>query len=79
MDDVFNRSFLNRFTVKAYVLDVRFERKFASDVLERVKKALLEREIITHQMVMSALRSTAEAENGATEESAGKISLDEKV
>ena len=79
VDDVFNRSFLNRFTVKAYVLDVRFERKFASDVLERVKKALLEREIITHQMVMSALRSTAEAENGATEESAGKISLDEKV
>ena len=57
IDDVFNRTFLNRFTIKAYVLDVRYERKFASDMLERVKKVLLERKIISDEIVMSALRT----------------------
>jgi small-conductance mechanosensitive channel len=56
VEDMFDRSFLNRFTVKAYVLDVRFERKFASDVVERVKKALLDRRVITEELVMNALR-----------------------
>jgi small-conductance mechanosensitive channel len=79
VEDVFNRSFLNRFTVKAYVLDVRFERKFASDMIERVKQALLEREIVTHELVMSALCTSVDVIGDDKEEPAGKITLDEKI
>lgn len=57
VEDVFNRTFLNRFTIKAYVLDVRFERKFSSDILERVKKALLDQELLTKEIIMNALQS----------------------
>jgi hypothetical protein len=57
--DEFNRSFLNRFTIKAYVLDVRFERKFSSDMLERVKTALLDKKLITEELILSAFRSSA--------------------
>lgn len=56
IEDFFSRTFLNRFTIKAYVLDVRFERKFASDILERIKKALLSKNIITNEIVLDALR-----------------------
>jgi len=79
VEDVFNRTFLNRFTVKAYVLDVRFERKFASDVLERVKKALLERHILSEELIMSALRAEPVGEDNTVEASAPKISMDEKI
>lgn len=58
IEDVFNRTFLNRFTIKAYVLDVRFERKFSSDILERVKKALLDQKLITEEIILDALRSS---------------------
>lgn len=56
-DDVFNRTLLTRITVKAYVLDVRLERLFASDVLERIKHGLLARGLVTPEMVLSALAS----------------------
>ena len=56
IEDFFSRTFLNRFTIKAYVLDVKFERKFASDILERIKKALLSKNIITNEIVLDALR-----------------------
>ncbi|MCG6970610.1 MAG: mechanosensitive ion channel family protein [Gammaproteobacteria bacterium] len=80
VEDVFNRSFLNRFTVKAYVLDVRFERKFASDVIERVKQALLARNIVTEELVMSALRHSADTEGGEQDQpSAARITMDEKL
>jgi small-conductance mechanosensitive channel len=79
VEDVFNRTFLNRFTIKAYVLDVRFERRFASDVIERVKKALLEKEIITQELVVSALRAEGETLGGEKEINAGKITMDEKL
>ena len=79
VEDVFNRSFLNRFTVKAYVLDVRFERKFASDVIERVKQALLEHEIITHELVMSGLQANVDAVTDERDESSTKITMDEKI
>ena len=55
VEDVFNRTFLTRVTVKAYVLDVRLERVFASDVLERIKNALVERGMVSEQLVLSAL------------------------
>lgn len=57
MEDIFDRTFLNRYSVKSYVLDVRFERRFASDVLERIKKALLDLGILNEELVLSALRS----------------------
>jgi len=79
VEDVFNRSFLNRFTVKAYVLDVRFERKFASDVIERVKQALLEREIITQELVLSGLRTSSEAVEDDKDDTSPKITMDEKI
>lgn len=56
-EDVFNRTLLTRMTVKAYVLDVRLERLFASDVLERIKHGLLARGLVTPEMVLSALAS----------------------
>ena len=62
------------------MLDVRFERKFASDVIERIKQALLERQIITLDMVMSALYTESGA-RGDTNKEAMKavISMDEKL
>jgi len=53
VEDRFDRTFLTRFKVKAYVLDVRLERLFASDVLERIKKELVEQGLLTESMVMS--------------------------
>ena len=51
----FNRTFLTRFNIKAYVLEVRYERLFASDILERVKKALRDRDMLTDELVIGAL------------------------
>ena len=53
----FNRTFLNRYSIKAYVLDVRYERMFASDVLERTQKALVESGVLSEELVLSALRA----------------------
>ena len=78
VEDVFNRSFLNRFTVKAYVLDVRFERRFASDIVERVKKALLDRHILTEEMVINTLRLEASEFKHKTENSSLVIAVDER-
>ncbi len=55
VEDTFNRTFLTRFIVKAYVLDVRLERVFASDVQERIKKVLLDRGLLTPALVTGAL------------------------
>ncbi len=78
IDDVFNRTFLNRFTIKAYVLDVRFERKFSSDILERVKQALLAREIITNAMVLGGLYAGEAAVQASVEKQASMIAIDER-
>ena len=53
VSDEFNRTFLTKFVIKAYVLDVRFERKFSSDVIERLKQALLQRGLITPELITS--------------------------
>ena len=42
IEDRFDYRFLTRFTIKAYVHEIRLERILASDILERVKKALQE-------------------------------------
>jgi len=55
VEDTFNRTFLTRFAVKAYVLDVRLERVFASDVQERIKKVLLDRGLLAPDLVIGAL------------------------
>ena len=55
VEDLFNRTFLTRVTVKAYVLDVRLERLFASDILERIKNTLLTRGLLSEQLVLKAL------------------------
>ena len=55
VEDLFNRTFLTRITVKAYVLDVRLERVFASDILERIKNTLLARGLLSEQLVLQAL------------------------
>jgi small-conductance mechanosensitive channel len=43
VEDRFDYRFLTRFTIKAYVHEIRLERILASDILERVKQALQER------------------------------------
>jgi small-conductance mechanosensitive channel len=47
VEDVFDYTFLTRFKVKAYVLDIRYERLFASDVLERIKQEIVARGLLT--------------------------------
>lgn len=37
------------------MLDVRLERLFASDILERIKKVLLDQKLLTPELVDSAL------------------------
>ena len=59
VEDVFDRTFLTAYTVKAYVLDVRYEKLFASDVIERIKRTLLQRKLITQEIVLAALASAA--------------------
>lgn len=53
VEDRFERTFLTRFKVKAYVLDVRLERQLASDILERIKKEIIDRGLLTESMVMN--------------------------
>lgn len=55
VEDRFERTFLTRFKVKAYVLDVRLERLFASDILERIKKEILAQGLLNESMVIRML------------------------
>ncbi len=59
IEDVFDRTFLTRYSVKAYVLDVRLERVFYSDVLERIKRELIAQGLLTEDLVLRALRAPA--------------------
>ena len=47
VEDHFDHAFLTRFKIKAYLVDVRLERRLASDIIERAKTALLSRGILT--------------------------------
>jgi small-conductance mechanosensitive channel len=70
----FDRTFLNRYSIKAYVLDVRYERLFASDVLERTQKALVALGILSEELVLSALRADNTESTKKTEHSSHVIS-----
>ena len=54
-EDRFERTFLTRFQVKAYVLDIRFERLLASDIIERIKKMLVAGGLLNEAMVSGLL------------------------
>jgi len=51
IDDHFERTFLTRLKIKAYVLDIRLERLLASDISERLKTELLRRGMMTETLV----------------------------
>jgi small-conductance mechanosensitive channel len=55
ISDDFNRTFLTRFKIRCYVLDVRLERVLASDVVERLKEGLLARGILSEEIVLGLL------------------------
>ncbi len=55
--DDFQRTFLTHIKIKAYVLDIRLERLLASDVTERFKQELVQRGLLTEQMVLGLLHS----------------------
>lgn len=59
VEDRFEHTFLTRFQVKAYVVDVRLERMLASDVIERVKRELVRRHLLSEQLVIGILHATA--------------------
>ncbi len=46
ISDRFDRNFLTLYTVKCYVSDVRHERLLMSDIMERIKRELVRRELI---------------------------------
>ena len=46
VEDLFDHGFLSLFKVKAYVMDVRFERLMASDITERIKEAIQEQGLL---------------------------------
>jgi len=46
VEDYYDKAHLTRFKIKAYVIDVRFERLMASDILLRVKRQLLLRNLL---------------------------------
>lgn len=58
-EDRFERTFLTRFQVKAYVLDIRFERLLASDIIERIKKALVAEGLLNEAMVLGLFDESA--------------------
>jgi small-conductance mechanosensitive channel len=60
VEDLFNRTFLSKFVIKGYVFDVRFERRFASDVLERVKRSLLDEKILTESLILMVAQPAGE-------------------
>ncbi len=53
IEDRFDRTFLTRMKIKAYVLDIRYERLLASDISERFKQALIELDLINEGTVLS--------------------------
>ena len=57
VEDVFQDRFVTRFRIKAYVLDVRYEKLLASDILERIKKAVLREGVITQQDFLTFLEA----------------------
>lgn len=57
VEDRFDHGFLSVFKIKAYVLDVRFERLMASDITERIKECVAERNMLPRNILMSGSAS----------------------
>ncbi len=60
VEDRFDRTFLTRLKIKAYVLDIRYERMLASDISERFKQTLVEHRLITEATALGLLASQGE-------------------
>ncbi len=60
VEDRFDRTFLTRFKVKCYVLDARYERILASDIMERIKTALIEKRLMSESVVMGILAASSD-------------------
>lgn len=57
LEDRFDRTFLTTLKVKVYVLDVRFERLLYTDVVQRIKRELVNRGMLTDAIVLGILHS----------------------
>jgi hypothetical protein len=57
IEDQFDRTFLTRLRVKAYGLDIRYEKLLASDISPRFKQALLDRQLLSEDTVPGVLQS----------------------
>lgn len=55
VEDRFDRTFLTRFRVKVYVMDVRLEPLLASDIIERVKRECVRRGVMNEQIALGLL------------------------
>lgn len=55
-EDHFERTFLTHFHIKAYVVDVRLERLLASDIVERFKREVVRRGMISEQLMFDFMR-----------------------
>lgn len=51
IEDQFNRSFLTKFIIKTYVIDVRYERLLNSDITENIKAELIKRKLMDKDTV----------------------------
>lgn len=58
VEDRFDHGFLSVFKIKAYVVDVRFERLMASDITERIKEGVIERNMLPKEVFLSCGRMT---------------------
>jgi small-conductance mechanosensitive channel len=55
VEDRFQRTLLTRFTVKVYAIDLRLEKVLASDIITRIKRVLLARDIVNEKLVLALL------------------------
>lgn len=59
VEDRFEHTFLTHFQIKVYVVDVRLERLLASDIIERLKRELVQRDLLSEQLVIGILHAMA--------------------
>jgi small-conductance mechanosensitive channel len=55
IEDRFDRTFLTHFKIKMYVVDLRLERFLETDVMQRLKKALLDKNYINDELILHQL------------------------
>jgi small-conductance mechanosensitive channel len=55
IEDRFDRTFLTHFKIKMYVVDLRLERFLETDVMQRLKKVLLEKNYINDELMLHQL------------------------